>query len=113
MPEPMNDNARIVREALIACATILECDMADDLMRLTALESELATAKADLERAREEARKGPALEPITRHDVDRAVEDERERCAFAAYRWAHESWGTPRFSLTDCRAALAPEQKGE
>lgn len=48
----MTDNARIVREALIACGTILECDMADDLLHLTALETELATAKADLARAR-------------------------------------------------------------
>lgn len=31
---------------------------------------------------------------------------EQDRCARAAFDWAHRSWGTPEFSLTDCREAL-------
>lgn len=53
MPEPMNDNARIVREELYAAGT-WDFPIGRALSALTALESELATTKAELARAREE-----------------------------------------------------------
>lgn len=33
---------------------------------------------------------------------------EQDRCARKAYDWAHRSWGTPEFCLTDLREALKP-----
>lgn len=64
MPEPMNDNARIVREVIALFANLHPWPLHKDqraeidrgLAALAALETELATAKADLERAREEER---------------------------------------------------------
>ena len=67
MPEPMTDNARIVREALEAARPLLEHgfqeihadvysralqQLYDSFDALTTLETELATAKSDLARAR-------------------------------------------------------------
>ena len=60
MPEPMNDNARIVREVITLFANLHPWPLHSDqraeidkgLAALTALESELATAQADLKRAR-------------------------------------------------------------
>ena len=111
----MTDNARIVREALdtgghahrcgVEWAYACDCGAGKTIeagyAALTALETELATAKADLARAREE---------------------ERERIV-AIITDPHNNilWVVPGSSRVQAihadprmiRAALAPEQKGE
>lgn len=149
MPEPMNDNARIVREALENCTTGYaeessnrvcsgcgssigcepNCPVQDAITALDCLESELATAKADLARAREEGRFKMDPQPLWEEDP---IEDE-PGCWVGRFRvQVQGADGEPDVDV-DCfqarapvglrpvlidgvwywtRAALAPEQKG-
>lgn len=108
----MTDNARIVRDYIAAA-----CPNPERLLEaFTALESELAAAKADLERAREEEREriGRLLAPT--HDgghptvclVDWDLEGEDHRMLYGQALLDFLKTGT-----VESRAALAPEQKGE
>ena len=121
----MTDNARIVRETLEQMSHHRTCEdpwyscpeseegCANDfnsgctcgaasaieaLPALTAIETELATTKADLARAREEMKRHlPILEALER----------------SPFLWSSYTDGTGIATLNGYRAALAPEQKGE
>lgn len=91
MPEPMNDNARIVREVILFREKWFPHPQTEAaIAALTALETELAAAQADLERARE------SLKPYLRH---------------------LGTCGESRWPASKCTcglsAALAPEQKDQ
>ncbi len=105
MPEPMNDNARIVREAQGIGGHNYDPRVEAARWALTALESELATTKA-----REAGlTKAPAE---VQADLARAREEERERCLEAAWKWWNGRSPERPCGRGSLESALAPEQKG-
>lgn len=134
----MTDNARIVRVTLENASAyfhdIPESAVGGDdegrriarLIRaagqaLTALEAELATAKADLERAREALKElehfPPIVSNILSHFDQRKPEVGKLKMEGVKTGWvkaaAHEGWvKATLMAAAIIRAALAPEQKG-
>ena len=111
----MTDNAKIVREALGIGGHNYDPRVEAARWALTALESELATTKADLARARED------LTPVAWLTAQGTVlrRDMKELFGWSGGwvdmdRAIPNSW-TPFLFVQSgpVRAALAPEQKGE
>ena len=136
----MTDNARIVREALAhdsLCDVSMRlgecnCRVKHGLSALTALETELATAKADLKRAREAINSAlewfhnPDEHPLTQFErigdwfysetghLRPGKDDRTEDTSSPENRDRFVKWcqDKSRERLAILRAALAPEQKG-